>query len=83
MPDYYFPYMPGYITKPSNTTIISKFSSNYNQILAWISYELINGVLALFDTVFEALLYNSSPTMPKLHFIVNNFPGNNFVSRIT
>jgi len=37
-------------------------------------FNLINGAPARFYSVLEALLYNSSPTKPKFHLIVNNFP---------
>jgi hypothetical protein len=37
-------------------------------------FNFINGSPAHFDTVFEALLYNPSTIMPKLHLNFNNFP---------
>jgi hypothetical protein len=37
-------------------------------------FNFINCTPALFDTLLEALLYNSSHTIPRFHLIINNFP---------
>jgi hypothetical protein len=38
------------------------------------AFNFIKGAPARFDTLFEALLYNSRPIIPRFHLIVNNFP---------
>jgi hypothetical protein len=40
------------------------------------AFDFINGAPARFDTVFDALLHNSSPIMPQLHLNFTNFPTN-------
>ena len=37
-------------------------------------FNFINGAPARFDTLLEALLYKSSPTIPRFHLIAINFP---------
>jgi hypothetical protein len=46
---------------------------NHN-LLVDFQFEFIDSVRARFDNHFEALLYNSSPIIPKLHLNFNNFP---------
>jgi len=37
-------------------------------------FNFLNGTPARVDTIFEALLYNSNPIIPRFHLNFNNFP---------